>query len=193
MEHAYNKDKMRSIILKLFCFHQGTFAAIQECDFFRKAPQRKNRRRDLFYLELRLTRSHFTTLASQEKNSRSQSDRSFHGFDSLVGGGDVARQQLRFAGGKVFAWLSPGCSSSIALEFALISLKQRLNISTSTQRGSHCVLLCQYAHFVLQFLISKMLWDCRTALNAEENSKKLQSVKRITFVGCGCVKWNNIY
>ncbi len=53
-------------------------------------------------------RQHFTTIASQEKNSRSQSDRSFHGFDPLVGGGGVARWQLSFAGGKVFAWLSPG-------------------------------------------------------------------------------------
>ncbi len=44
--------------------------------FFLKPLSNKNRRRDLFYLELRLMRSHFKTVAWQEKKSRSQSDRS---------------------------------------------------------------------------------------------------------------------
>ncbi len=66
--------------------------------FLKATLSKKNRRRDWFCMGFQFTRAHMTTLASQEKNSRSQSGRTFRGFDSLLGGSDAVRWQLSFAG-----------------------------------------------------------------------------------------------
>ncbi len=98
--------------------------------FLKATLSKKNSRRDWFCMGFQFTRAHMTTLASQEKNSRSQSGRSFRGFGPLLGGSDAVRWQLSFAGSMLEVRFLLGghqdCSSLHRLKFkyALMSLKR---------------------------------------------------------------------